>query len=183
MVISVRTIGPPLEQRVDKATFWSPFQPYCLMVLQCPFWGGHRDSSTLRLRIFPRNLWQAQSCSLSGHSCREPCLGHSKEQSGAARQCSGQGNTAWAAPPRRRWLLPKPRPDRGSWSASCGITSSRIVQMRVFPACQPPLACVKLVHLWLYSLLAFNSFCCCIGKASLCPYFSVGMLMRTVCPF
>lgn len=42
-----------------RTTFCSPFQPYCSMVPQCPFWGDHRDSPTLKLRIFRRNLWQA----------------------------------------------------------------------------------------------------------------------------
>lgn len=183
MVISVRTIGPPLEQRVDKATFWSPFQPYCLMVLQCPFWGGHRDNSTLRLRIFPRNLWQAQSCSLSGHSCRsDPVWATARSGRGsqtvqrAGEHCLSCAATQALAPAKalawpgvmkcQLWhhLLPH-------------RTDARV------PCLPAPLACVKLVHLWLYSRLAFNSFCCCIGKASLCPYFSVGMPMRTVCPF
>lgn len=121
---------------------------------------------------------------MSGNSCRETCLGHIKDRSEEAGQCSGQrswqGNVAQAARACRHWLLPKPWPDQESWSDSCGLTSSPIIQMHMFTACQPPLACVKLLHLWLYSLPAFNSFWCFIGKVSLCPYFPPCTLMRTV---
>lgn len=153
------------------------------MVPQHPFWGDCRESPTLSLNIFLTNPWQAQSCSVSGHSCRETCLGHRKDRSGEVRWCSGRGDIAWASRARRRWLLPKPWPDQESWSGSCGITSSLLIEVHMFTACQPPPACVKLLHLWLCSLLAFSSFWCCTGKVSLCPYFSTCTLMRTVCSF
>lgn len=150
MAFPVRTICPPLDQRVPKDNFVS-FSTFLFSGATMFLQSGPQRQPHTKAEDFPQK-------SVAGTICVRSLL---------QGDCLGQGQPGSAT--LSRWLG---HAGTGSWW-NPGVMDQQLWHHFLLPsyrctfaACQPPSAC-KVLRLWLYTFLTFNfSLWCCTGRVS-----------------